>query len=91
MPGHFDIALFNASLHYAKSLARALREAAGTVASGGSIAILDSPFYLRPASGDAMAEEKRQATRVNFGDLADDLLGMSSIEYLTKERLRDDA
>ena len=90
-PGLFDIALFNASLHYAKSLSRALREAARAVASRGSIAILDSPFYLRAASGEAMAEEKKRATRVRFGDLADDLLRMSSIEYLTKERLGEAA
>ena len=87
----FDIALFNASLHYAENLSRALGEAARAVVSGGRVVILDSPFYRHAASGEEMVEEKRRATRHSFGDLAEDLLAMASIEYLTGERLHEAA
>lgn len=85
--GAFDLALFNASLHYATDLARALAEARRAVRSGGAVAILDSPFYGAATSGEAMLREREQTTRIAFPDLADGLLALGSIEYLTSERL----
>jgi len=85
----FDVALFNASLHYAERLSGALVEAARVVASGGRLAILDSPFYGRPETGEAMVQERRRNTRRDLGDLAEDLLAVSSIEFLTRERLKE--
>jgi SAM-dependent methyltransferase len=87
----FDVALFNASLHYAERLARALGEAVRGVAPGGRVVVLDSPFYRRAASGEAMVDEKRRATRERFADLAEDLLAMDCIEYLTRARLQEAA
>jgi SAM-dependent methyltransferase len=84
----FDIALFNASLHYAEDLGGVLREAARVVAPGGRVAILDSPFYRRAATGDEMVEEKRRNTVIRYAGLAEDLLAVRSIEYLTAESLR---
>ena len=46
--------------------ANALAEAARATAAGGRVAILDSPFYARPASGEAMAEEKRRDTAADL-------------------------
>jgi SAM-dependent methyltransferase len=83
----FDVAVFDASLHYAANLGAVLREAARVVAGGGRIAILDSPFYARAEDGEAMIAEKTRTTRERFPDLAEDLLGLPSIEYLTHERL----
>ena len=40
----FDVTLFNASLHYAQDLRRALLEAIRVTRRGGILAILDSPF-----------------------------------------------
>ena len=85
--GRFDLALFDASLHYAEDLHATLAEAVRTVAAGGRVAILDSPFYERAALGEEMAAEKRRAIRVRHADLADALLSIPSIEYLTRERL----
>jgi SAM-dependent methyltransferase len=85
--GAFDLALFDASLHYAAGLEGALSEAARAVAPGGRVAILDSPFYRRAEDGDTMVAEKTRATRERFPDLADDLLALPSIEYLTETRL----
>src|SRR5439155_20591203 len=89
--GVFDVALFDASLHYAEDLARALREAARAVSPGGRIAILDSPFYQRKEAGETMVEEKRRTTRERFGEMAADLLAIPSIEYLTRTTLRSAA
>jgi SAM-dependent methyltransferase len=79
----FDIAVFNAALHYALDLAAVLREAERVVRPGGRIVILDSPFYARADDGEAMVREKRHS-----GVYADELLAPDFVEYLTEERLR---
>jgi SAM-dependent methyltransferase len=83
----FDVVLFNASLHYAVDLGRALAEAARLACPGGTVAILDSPFYEREEVGAAMVEERDAATRRAFPDLADALEGIRRAEFLTRERL----
>lgn len=83
-PGSVDVALFNASLHYATDLGAVLKEAARTVRAGGKIAIMDSPFYPREADGIAMVAEKRE----KFGAQAKDLMALPFVEFLTRERLR---
>ena len=85
----FDAAVFNASLHYALSLAAVLREAARAVRRGGRIAILDSPFYRRAADGEAMVAEKRRDAARRFGARAGSLAALPFIEYLTRERLAE--
>jgi SAM-dependent methyltransferase len=75
-----DIAVFNASLHYAVDLAETLEEAVRCVRSGGCIAVLDTPFYRRAADGEAMMREKQAA-----GGLAE----LDCIEFLTRERLTE--
>lgn len=83
----FDLVVFDASLHYATDLEIVLAEAVHVLASGGHIAILDSPFYRRAESGEEMVREKRESTHRNFPDLANALLSVPAIEYLTRERL----
>jgi SAM-dependent methyltransferase len=83
----FDIAIFNASLHYAQDLARVMREAARVTRAGGVIVILDSPFYSRDEDGAAMVAEKHAQGRDRFGARADVLLAQNFIEYLTREKL----
>ena len=87
--GSYDLAVFNASLHYALDLAATLREAVRAVRPGGRIAILDSPFYRRAADGEAMVAEKRRHAAERFGDRADALVSLPFIEYLTRARLGD--
>ena len=84
-----DIVVFNAALHYALDLRAALTEAARIVMGGGRIVILDSPFYAREADGSAMVEEKQRAASALFGALADDLMALPLIEFLTPVRLAD--
>ena len=87
--GSHDLAVFNASLHYALDLAATLREAVRAVRPGGRIAILDSPFYRRAADGEAMVAEKRRHAAERFGERADALVSLPFIEYLTRARLAE--
>lgn len=85
--GRVDLAVFNASLHYALDLEACLREVARVVRPGGLIAILDSPFYRRERDGLSMVAEKKKQAGERFGDRADVLLALPFIEFLTRERL----
>ncbi len=82
-----DVAVFNASLHYALDLEQVLGEAARVVRPGGVLAILDSPFYAREAQGAAMLAEKRAQAADRFGERAGVLLAPPFIEFLTRRRL----
>jgi SAM-dependent methyltransferase len=82
-----DIAVFNASLHYATELPRVLAEAHRVTASGGTIAILDSPFYRGEADGEAMVAETRLCAHERFGERAAILTSLDCIEFLTPARL----
>lgn len=56
--GQADLAIFNASLHYAANLRRALAEARRLLRSEGMIVVMDSPFYRSEGDGEAMVEER---------------------------------
>jgi SAM-dependent methyltransferase len=86
-PRGFDVAVFNASLHYALDLRTVLEGAAATLRPGGRLVILDSPFYAREEHGAAMVAEKRRDAAARFGGRADALLGLPFIEFLTRGRL----
>lgn len=83
----FDLAVFNASLHYATDLAAVINEAARVVRPGGRLVILDSPFYRREADGLAMVAEKTAAAPERFGERAGSLMALPFIEFLTRDRL----
>lgn len=87
--GRFDVTVFNASLHYARDLKHVLAEAARVTRPGGTLAILDSPFYGLTADGEAMVAEKRARGSAVFGAAAHMLLSQSFIEYLTRESLTE--
>ena len=86
--GDFDIAVFNASLHYALDLQRALAEAYRQLRPGGQLVILDSPFYRRVADGVAMVMEKQRLAAQTFGDRAEALLAPPFIEFFTADELQ---
>jgi SAM-dependent methyltransferase len=87
--GSVDLAVFNASLHYALDLPAVLAEAARVVRPGGRLAIVDSPFYRREADGLAMVAEKKAGAAQRFGEGADVLLAPPFIEFLTRARLAE--
>jgi SAM-dependent methyltransferase len=82
-----DLAVFNASLHYAIELAPVLAGAARTLVPGGCIVILDSPFYAHESDGEAMVREKHAAADATFGSRAPNLLALPFVEFLTRQRL----
>jgi SAM-dependent methyltransferase len=82
-----NVTVFNASLHYATDLAAVLREARRVTAGGGTIAILDSPFYRTEAAGRAMVTEKRERASDWFGERATVLTAFDFVEFLTAGRL----
>ncbi|HUL50568.1 MAG TPA: class I SAM-dependent methyltransferase [Gemmatimonadales bacterium] len=83
----FDVAVFNAAIHYAVSLDQVIAAATRVVVSGGQLVILDSPFYERDADGARMVEAKHARALREWGPDAPDLVNLPAIEYLTRERL----
>lgn len=83
----FDLAVFVSSLHCTSNLGATIDEVARVVRPGGRIAVLDSPFYRTETVGEAMVAERELATREHLGELADGLLALNSIEFLTRDRL----
>jgi SAM-dependent methyltransferase len=83
----FDLAVFNASLHYATDLGAVLEEAARVTRAGGAIAILDSPFYASEREGEHMVAEKKAQAAAQFGARAGVLTSQNFIEFLTRQRL----
>jgi SAM-dependent methyltransferase len=81
----FDVAVFNASFHYAEDYVSALREALRCVKRGGLVLVSDTPWYSREESGREMVQERRASFLQRFGTSSDSI---ASLEYLTDERLR---
>jgi SAM-dependent methyltransferase len=82
----FDVALFNASLHYSESFQQTLAEAIRCLRPGGYIVVADTPWYSSEESGERMLMERRAAFKERFGFPSD---AIESLEFLTNQRLRD--
>jgi len=80
----FDLAVFNASLHYSADYIRTLLEARRCLRPGGAIVILDSPVYRRPEHGIRMREERQRFFERHHGFRSD---ALGSIEFLDEEML----
>lgn len=81
----FDLAIFNASLHYSEDYERTLREAIRCLHAKGKVIIADTAWYHREESGRQMLAERRQAYISQYRFASDNI---RSLEYLTDERLR---
>lgn len=62
-----DLAVFNASLHYAADIHGAITEAARVVRPGGTLVVLDSPVFSSAEAGRQMVAEFEQATTERHG------------------------
>ena len=76
---HFDMAIYNASLHYSSNYARTLEEARRCLRPGGRIVILDSPVYRIASHGEMMRRERHEQFLARYGASSDHV---RSIEYL---------
>jgi SAM-dependent methyltransferase len=62
-PGQFDVAIFNASLHYSNDAARTIRRMRETLAPGGILVVMDSPVFTTDDGGRRMLD----AQHIAFG------------------------
>ena len=76
----FDVAIFNASLHYSEDYDRTLAECLRCLRRPGNIFIIDSPFYFRDECGKKMVEERHAGFEKKYGFRSDSI---ASREYLT--------
>lgn len=79
----FDLAIYNASFHYAHDYAEVLHEAKRVLKPDGAVVIIDSPTYRRDADGEAMVREKHNEFARRFGTGRG---SMNGLEYLTPKR-----
>jgi SAM-dependent methyltransferase len=83
--GTFDLAVFNASLHYSADYVKTLSEVRRCVRAGGRIVILDSPVYRERVHGELMRKERREQFLARYGTESDHI---GSVEYLDVAMLR---
>ena len=81
----FDLAIFNASLHYSIDYFQTLCEARRCLQPSGWIVILDSPIYRLREHGKRMVDEKHASFLSKYGFRSDTL---PSIEFLDFPMLR---
>jgi SAM-dependent methyltransferase len=81
----FDVAIFNASFHYAEDYSATLREALRCIKSGGMVVVSDTPWYSCEDSGNKMVSERSAAFVRQYGTPSDSI---RSLEFLTDDRLR---
>jgi SAM-dependent methyltransferase len=77
-PGQFDVAIFNASLHYSNDPAGAIRRARETLAPDGILVVMDSPVFGTDDAGRRMVDVQQIA----FGAACDQVVRWG-VGYLT--------
>lgn len=77
--GSFDLAVFNASVHYSADYSRTLAEARRCVRKNGRIVLLDSPVYRERVHGELMRKQRREQFLARYGTESDHV---GSVEYL---------
>lgn len=82
----FDLAIFNASLHYSTDYRRTLAEARRCLRPSGSIVVLDSPLYKLRESGERMRAERHIQFQAQYGFASDSI---PNLEYLYESQLSD--
>lgn len=78
--GSVDLAIMNASLHYAGDVRHALEEAVRVVRVGGTLVVLDSPVFADPSAGEQMTADFAAQTAVNLGVCAAPLEGRGFVQ-----------
>jgi ubiquinone/menaquinone biosynthesis C-methylase UbiE len=81
----FDLVIFNASFHYSSDYAETLRETLRCLRPGGSVLVLDTPYYHRESSGAAMVRERQAAFEKQYGFRSN---SVPSREYVTNASLK---
>jgi SAM-dependent methyltransferase len=74
----FDLAIFNASIHYSTNYRRTLNELRRCLRPAGHFVIIDSPIYQLPEHGEMMRAERHDEFQKRYGFRSD---AMPSLEY----------
>jgi SAM-dependent methyltransferase len=85
-PGQFDVAIFNASLHYSNDPASTIRRARETLAPEGILVVMDSPVFATDDAGRRMLNAQQigfqaareQVVRWGVGYLTDSGLALAA-------------
>jgi ubiquinone/menaquinone biosynthesis C-methylase UbiE len=85
-PASFDLAIFNASLHYSSDYVATLSEVRRCLRPGGSLVILETPVYRRREHGELMAAERHAQFEKQYGFRSD---ALPSIEFLDLATMRE--
>ncbi len=83
-PATADLAIYNASFHYATDYGTALTEAFRVLRRDGCVVIMDTPLYRSRASGLAMVREREDRFRRLYGFPSN---ALSCENFLTADRL----
>lgn len=82
----FDLIVYNASLHYSVDYTPTLCEGGRVLSPDGQLAILDTPVYADPSSGEKMVIERQAAFTERYGFPSN---ALPSEQYLTLARLEE--
>jgi SAM-dependent methyltransferase len=80
----FDLAVFNASLHYSTDYLHTFTEIRRCLRKSGAVVVLDSPIYRSPEHGALMVAEKRAEFVKRYGFPSD---ALPSREFLDRPTL----
>lgn len=82
--GAVDVAIFNASFHYAVDYTKVLAEARRVLRQNGRLIIMDTPLYRDGRSGAQMVKEREAQFQAQYGVAGS---ALPSENYLTYRRL----
>lgn len=82
----FDLAIYNGSLHYSADYVRTLTEALRVLRPDGQVVVLDTPFYAKEESGNAMVRERVDHLRQQYGVVTET---ETNEAFLTERRLTE--
>jgi ubiquinone/menaquinone biosynthesis C-methylase UbiE len=82
----FDLAIFNASFHYATDYRETLQELRRCLRWAARVVILDTPIYEHYEHGELMREERHQQYQKDYGFRSD---SVPSMEYLDQAMMRE--
>ena len=80
----FDLAIFNASIHYSTDYKHTLNELRRILRPHGHCVIIDSPVYLRHEDGEKMRAERHEEFQSTYGFRSD---ALPSLEYFDEPTL----
>jgi len=66
-PGQFDLAIFNASLHYAPNVSATLEHTAHLLTPGGALVVMDSPVFRSASAGRQMLAQREDDFKKHYG------------------------